>query len=220
MAWMILALTLACGPVVEIEVLSPAGSEPYFQGVPVLLDALVTADGLAVGPTPTWEVEGWSFEGNGVSVDDLPLGDHELRVRARWERGVGEATVPLRVVEPPPDPVPFEGTLDVTADITSPFYTGAIPCVHRSLSLLLHPTGALEGQGVCDAAGERLIWFEGLVSGATLTGRMRLDGQEEDLAFTGAREGDTLTAAFDGTFTAGQGSMRLHGSFAASAVAP
>ncbi len=209
---------LACGPEVAVEILSPVRGPAYFAGQEVLLDALVTADGVAVGPTPTWRAPDWERSANLIRVTDLPLGTYVIEVEAEWERGVGSAEVEITVEEPPPEPIVHVGTTDIQIDITSPYYTGTVPCAHQSLELTLHPDGTVAGEGRCDAVGERLIWFEGAVSGAEFTGTMRLDGQEEALDFVGARGEGTLTASFDGTFTSGQGSMRLYGSFTATAA--
>ena len=205
-------------PVVVVDVLAPTAGEEFNFGTGVLLDAAITADGLPVDVDPTWTAQDWNVAGNTVVIYDLEVGTHDIDVEAWVEDGVGTASVSITIVELPPEPIDYTGSMDVTSDVTSPLYTGTVPCADLGMSMTLQPEGDFSGSGACDPGliAESTFDITGMVAGNSVTGEMALPDNPQTLAFTGTKAADgTITVTFDETFTEGAGTLRIYGSWTA-----
>ncbi len=219
-SFLLIATTLlaGCAPTIEIMVISPPQGDVFNEGVPILLDVAATADGLPFEPTPMWSAGDWSQTGNGIYVDSLPLGEATITGVVEHEGGEASVDIAVTVVEAPPEPIHFTGLLEAHLYFESEAYTGPAECPHESLELDLQPNGTLTGLGVCTAPviGSLQFLVEGLVSGSSVTGTMRLEAYERVVEFSGTNTDGDLEATYDETIEQGDGSMRLFGNWTAS----
>ena len=218
-----LLLLGACsgGAVDEItfSITSPSDGARFVSGEAVVLSAAVTGVNLAPGEELSWSVGDWSASGNDVSVTDLPVGTLSLTARLPID-GIDYTDSVELVIEPPPEPVDYEGILSLTLELESDFGDFDFDCTHDYLGFTVQPSGSLEGEGACEAINQTYVFsITGQVDGTSVSGEMQVDSADSPMAFEGTVADDgSITSTFDETFANDDGSLRLVGDWVASPI--
>lgn len=225
MRWMTLLVLGACAgggetpAEVALTITSPTDGSVLISGEAVTLSADITGVNLILGEELTWSAGEWSAAGNAIEVSDLPIGTLALTARVPVG-GIDYTDTVEIVVEPPPEPVDYEGVLSLTIELQSGFGNFDFDCTHDYLTFVVQPSGRLEGEGACEAVNQTYVFaLTGEVDGTTVTGEMKVDSSDQPMAFAGTVGDDgAITSTFDETFANDDGSLRLFGDWVASPV--
>lgn len=208
---------------ITIELVSPTEGEefPYGEVVPLHVEAKRNGNPVAI-ESATWTVGGWTGTGKETEATGLEPGAKTVEVEAVVGGETYAASVGITIAEPVV--YAYSGTFDarVVADIDG--YGEFEDTCRTSISFTVD-AGVLAGSGVCavfDEYGFDPLPFtmEGAVGGGAVTGElvMLIEGEEARTPFTGTgRSGQPLEASFDTTHRANGSSVRIVGTWSATA---
>jgi hypothetical protein len=201
---------------------NPTAGAEFDAGTAIPLDVRGLADGQEVTPQSVeWQVGTWRGEGAHASAPGLEAGAYEVRVTAMVNGTAEEASVAILVV---PGTIAYAGTLQANVTVSTEFGDFDAACSGPLTFTATRRTSAIAGGGTAACStdfGDQDLPFsvEGTLDGDGIRGDLILtaDGQSQRTPFTGTGSyGASVNATFDGTFSNGDGSLRLQGSFNAS----
>lgn len=212
------------GPVdaAVLSVLSPADGSVLAEGEDVLLSVeavgSVSGDILSIASVD-WRlnVSEWGASGNDVSVSDLPAGNLQLIATAMVGEREVTAAVDLIV-----EPRRFElsGSMDAEIEVYSSEWGMTFDDDCKGPMAFVLEGNVLSGTGACVAFDETVDFLvTGTDNNGEVTGEMGVSDGEENVPFNGTWNSDTTTlmGSFDQTWESGDGTLRLFGSFSATA---
>jgi hypothetical protein len=200
----------------------PTAGAEFDAGTAIPLDVRGLSGGQEVTPQSVeWAIGTWRGAGAHTSAPGLDPGAYEVRVTAMVDGNAEEATVAILVV---PGTIAYTGTLTADVTVTTDFGDIDASCSGPLDFTATRRTSAVAGGGtaVCRTEfGDQDLPYsiEGTLDADGIRGDLILtaDGQSQRTPFTGTGSyGAAVNATFDGTFSNGDGSLRLQGSFAAS----
>jgi hypothetical protein len=207
-------------PYYVLEILSPADGSAFSEGDEVFLDVSLIEDGgadtTAVSITWTLNTGDWTVDGDGVNVTDLPVGVHVLTATADVGPNGLSKFVNISVEALP---INLTGSMDGKVEVKDPDGFGADDDCDGPMAFVLDGAD-LSGTGGCTAFGENIDFLvTGTVTDGQVSGEMGVSGGEENVPFTGTWDASTqvLTGAFDRTWTTTDGTLRIFGTFQATA---
>ena len=205
-----------------LSILSPADGAVLVQGESVLLSAEATGtnsgDSLPIDSLE-WSanVGDWQVSGNDVSVSDFPVGPLQLIATASIAGREVTAGIDL-VVEP--RRYELSGSINADVEVYSSEWDYTFEDDCKGAMAFVVEGATVAGSGACEAFDEPIDFLvSGTESGGVVTGEMGVSGGEENVPFTGTWNSETevLEGSFDQTWESGDGTLRMVGTFIATA---
>lgn len=211
--------------VVTITIAAPADGREFEaeEAVPLQVNAKRGSRATDI-TSATWTIGGWTGQGVSTEATGLPSGAHTVSVDAVVGGETYTATVDITVKEPAITFWTYSGVLEADVTLESDFGDFDDHCTAPITFTI--DSGTVVGGGQCmvfdDLGVEDPLVFtlEGTVRGGNITGALvtAADGEEARTPFEGTgTAGNPLTATFDTTHRSSDGSIRIAGSWSATA---
>lgn len=205
-----------------LSIVSPADGTVFSEGDSVTLSAeatgSVSGDVLPIDALEwTTNVGDWMVSGNDVSVSDFPVGSLQLIATASISGREVTAAADL-VVEP--RRYELSGSLDADVELYSSEWNYTFEDDCKGTMAFVIENSVVSGTGSCEAFDEPIEFLvEGTESDGVVTGEMGVSGGEENVPFTASwdSEAEVLQGSFDQTWESSDGTLRMVGTFSASA---
>ncbi len=212
-------------PEVTLTLVSPREDAEYATGDTVTLEVTAKRGSRDQDiESATWTIGDWTGEGASTEATGLPAGEHEVEVEVEVDGDTFRESVDITVLAPAQTVFTYAGTLDadVMADIDG---LGDFEDHCSSPITFTLDAGTISGSGTCAVFDEydfdpMPFTMTGSVRGGAISGAliMNFDGSEARTPYEGpGTAGDPLTASFDTTHRSSDGSVRIVGSWSATA---
>ena len=205
-----------------LSIVSPEDGSVFSEGDSVLLSAeavgSVTGSVLEITALD-WSLNAgeWGASGNEVRVTDLPSGALQLRATAEV---AGREVVAVADLVVEPRRLELSGTMDAEVEVYSNEWDMTFEDDCRGAMAFVLEGSNLSGTGACEAFDEPIEFLvTGTENNGQVSGEMGVSGGEENVPFEGTWDdaSATLTGSFDQTWESGDGTLRMVGSFSATA---
>ena len=205
-----------------LAIVSPADGAVLIEGDSLTLSAeatgSVSGDVLPIDALEwSTNVGEWQVSGNDVSVSDFPAGSLQLIATASISGREVIAAADL-VVEP--RRYELSGRIDAVVELYSTEWNYTFEDDCKGTMVFAVEASVVSGSGACEAFDEPIEFLvTGTESGGEVTGEMGVSGGEENVPFTASWNSETevLEGSFDQTWESGDGTLRMVGTFSASA---
>lgn len=216
-----------------LRIESPSDGATFEEGEEVTFEVAATyenGDEADVSDV-VWAAGDWGRTGASITDNSLPVGELTIEVTATVDGHELDDSVSVTVNGPEEtgDSGDSEDTGDTgdgsttyggrfNADLTYDVYTVACPGV---IHLTIDADDTITGNGECYITEiDYAVTFEvdGALSGSSLDGNLVMtgdDGSEYLTPYTGTLSGNHIDGSFNETFTSGDGSLTIEGTFSA-----
>ncbi|MES2639822.1 MAG: hypothetical protein V4850_10075 [Myxococcota bacterium] len=209
---------------VTLTIAAPADGREFDADEAVPLQVTAKRGSRATDITSaSWTIGGWTGQGVSTEATGLPSGAHTVSVDAVVGGETYTATVDITVLEPAITFWTYSGVLEADVTLESDFGDFDDHCTAPITFTI--DQGTVSGGGQCmvfsDFVDDPLVFtMEGTVRGGTISGALVISSDDGDARtpFEGTgTAGNPLTASFDETHRSSDGSLRIAGSWTATA---